>query len=533
MDNSRAKKFNEEVSSWLTKQSMFYQLFNSGRLVGFSGAGLTYYFGILIKLAFLLLILGVIAFLYFGRQHHDTSYAKKQAEKIKKSLKADEVILSQLRGGIFAPVEIPSLKAYGAEGSFFESFKMTNMRMDLGNKIMFETDEFKTPSVNCSKMDLELKISADEENSGMYGPLFDTGSWFRFTNMNVRSFNCKWGYSRNSKGSIEDSQMALRRNEKGVEITLKGGTMTYSWLKKVEIDTMTLLLTPNEFAIKDATFRRGDSLFTLELAVEEFGATPTVRGRGDILNCDIKELLSKDFQPYLGGVVDSSYEFSGSPSALKGMDFTFRPLVRTTDTPVLDIIPTKPYVRFTYELPLIKALGAVDRSVNYRNLKFDNNTWEVETRNGEIYVRDVSLKNDLDQVKMEMQFSLRSPSQEYVIATMNSLKKEEYIRLLQRPWLEEAGLEMLERKKSIGGNTGAGSLEYDDYVELLQTEKHFYGAASITFHEKSFIGKEGLREEFPTGEGNYRYMEVPLSGHATRLSQALANDLYYWSHKNR
>jgi len=527
MDKSKIKKYNSDIANWLSKQSIFYQAFNSFRIVGLSSSSIGYFFGVIIKITLLLLVLALFVFLYFARQHNDASFSNKMAKRIQHSLKAENVKLTKLKGGTFSPVTSSSLLATGTEQSFFDELNIYNMKMDLGNMV-FKTKKFATPSINCSKIDMQVKISASPGNEQMYSSLFDVDSWFKFTNLDTRFFNCKWGYSTNSKGEIKDSKMSLKRSDKGCEIKLTGGTLTYSWLKNVDIESMTLILTPEHFIIKEALFKRGDALFTLQLQVEKFGELPLVRGKGDIINCDISELIREEYKPYIHGIVNSSYEFSGSPNAINGMDFLFKPLVRTDKTVAVTGTPQKPYLRFTYDLPLIKALGAVDRSINYRSLKFEKNNWEVEIKNGEIIARDVTLPNEFNKAQIKMQFALKSPSQEYIDATMNSMHSNDYIKLLQRPWLEEKGLEMLTLKKSINGSS---SLTYEDYVKLLRTEKHFYGDCAIEFHSKSISGKDVLQDTYPADENGIRTMEVPLEGHIKKLTQSLANDLYYLSHK--
>jgi len=364
----------------------------------------------------------------------------------------------------------------------------------------------------------------------MYSSLFNTKSWFRFGNLDARFFNCEWGYSKNSKGEIKDAQMTLRRSDKGCEITLTGGTLSYSWLKKVKIESMKLILTPQHFIIQEAVLKRGESVFTLQMEVESFGELPIVKGQGEILNCNIHDLIAEEFKPYIQGVVHSSYQFSGSPNAINGMDFVFKPLDEASDL-AQSIIEKDSYLKFTYDLPIIKALGAVDRSINYRGLKFNDNSWEVKIRNGEIIARDVKLATDTNRINIETQFALKSPTQEYIDATLNNMKPVDYIQLLQRPWLEETGLEMMELKKSINDQLGASSLKKEDYEKLLQTEKHFYGDCVIKFHNLAFTGKEVLQDTYPSDDNGIRAMKIPLDGHIKQLTKPLANELYFLSHK--
>lgn len=379
-----------------------------------------------------------------------------------------------------------------------------------------------------------MKVSASSGQEDMYKSIMlDRKSWFQFANLEARSFNCAWGYSKNSKGSIQGARMTMRRSEQGCEIKLEGGTLTYSWLKEVDIETMVMVITPQHFVIKEATFRKGDSAFTLQLGVEKFGENPFLRGRGQIVNCNAKELIRPEFLEYVEGHVDSEFTFSGSPNSPKGMDYVFTPLSSGADAPSVPSDRLDPYFKFLYELPIIRALGAVDRTVNYRGLTFNNNDWRVEIRNGDIYASDVFLENDEDKIKLEMQFALKQPTQEYIDDTMSRYPEHQYIRLIDRPWLKEAGLELLERKKSIGNRMIASQITYKEAVELLNQEKHFFGTCKVDLHADAFFGKEAIREKFTTNSVGRRTVEVPLEGHVTRITQELADEIYYLSHQVR
>ena len=530
MDKARIKQYNSDIASWLSKQSFLYQIFNSFRIVGAGVSGFAYFFGVLVKLTFLCLILGIIAFFYVARKHNDKSYSDNLASKAMQSLKAEEVKMSKLKGGTFASSEIADFRAIGSANSFFDRLRAFGLRMDVGN-LVFKKGAYKTPSVFCNKMEVDLKVSATAANADMYQPLFRMDDWFRFGTMTVQSFNCNWGYSTNSKGSIRDSNMELRRSDRGCEILLKGGTLNYSWLKEVRIVKMQMVAGPSGFAITAAEFKRGDAIFTLKMGVEEFGENPYVRGVGEIVNGNIHELIREEFVPYIDGVVDSSYEFSGSPNSLNGLDFRFSPLNPTDETPEVPGKRADPYFRFTYKLPIIHALGAVDRTINYRSLKFVDNQWELEIRNGEIYARDVRLIDALEEVEISTQFALKEPQEAYIAGILDTIKPSDYIRLMERPWLREEGLRIIEQKKSLGDAQGVSSLTREDYFKLLKSERHFYGECTIKVHEESFLGKEVIQDTYPPNEDGVRVIKVPLDGHIKTLTRPATNDLYFLSHK--
>jgi len=46
MDKSKIKKYNSDIANWLSKQSIFYQAFNSFRIVGLSSSSIGYFFGV-------------------------------------------------------------------------------------------------------------------------------------------------------------------------------------------------------------------------------------------------------------------------------------------------------------------------------------------------------------------------------------------------------------------------------------------------------------------------------------------------------
>ncbi len=530
MDPNRTHQYHSEIFTWLKKQSMFYQFFNSFRIAGFSGAGMSYFLWVLIRLLFVALFVGAVTFLYFARNYNEPAFAQMQADRIERSLHAENVKLSPLKGGTFAPVTISKLTMQGTDKSFFDKLDFYMLKMDFGN-IFFKKTGFRTPHIKVNKIETRLKVSATEGAEGMYQSLFAGKSWFNFRSLECASFNCDWGYSTNSKGKIKGANLQLVRNGEECQVVIKGGTLTYSWLKDVKIQSMTLVLTPDSFEIKEAIFRRGDALFSLNLEVLKFGEQPIVQGGGDIINGELKDLLRPEFLPYVTGVIDCSYEFSGSPNSLRGLDYVFTPLMPSDSTPEYPGRQKDPHVEFTYEVPIIKALGAVDRTINYRALSFTDLDWEIELRGGEVYAREIALRHDYDQIEIDLEFALKAPSQDYIVGELQKLQPHEYTVIMQRPWLRQHGIEMMERKKGFGATGNSQSLTYEDYVELLKKELHFYGKADIRLQEESLEGKEILRAEFPSDDYGWRSMEVPLQGHVKTITRDYSNNLYFLSHK--
>jgi|GEM_PF-6394979 len=239
MDQEQIRQYEAKVSSWLSKQSFIYQLFYGWRIVGVGMTGIRYFLAAFLKLIILLVIVSVIGVIVFLFQHNTKGFAKKQSERIQKSLRAETVSVSKIKGGFLTPIEINAINCKGSEESFFKTMRFTHVQMDLGNEIIWDKRKFRGGEVKCSKVALELQT----ENSPSYSSLFQQANWFQYSKLTARSFECSWGAGK-SAGLIKKAKLQMIREENSCQLSITGGTLSYSWLEEIGIEKMVVEITP-------------------------------------------------------------------------------------------------------------------------------------------------------------------------------------------------------------------------------------------------------------------------------------------------
>ena len=532
MDQERIDKYNQEISSWISKQGVFFQIFKAPRLLSSKADLGSYLLRIFLKFLLILLLVSSVIFYLLATAHKKPAFAEKINEKIKASLNAEEVSLKDVSGGLFSPVSIGKLSATGTNKSFFDEFEFRNLSIPLGN-LVSKKERFYTSNVTCERLDLHTKISQSKNNSGesLLMPLLDNKSWFRFDNLEVQSFSCSWGYSEKTKGRISDTTLTLTKNPENTVATLKGGTFTYAWLKDVSIVSMTVIINDNKFQIVDATFDKGDAQFTLELNATD-GDSSSISGKGVITNCKTQDVFKEGFQPLITGVINARYTFNGVLDSAKGLSYKFIPLMKESEVDGVgsEVVHENAF-KLTHEIPVWRALTTLDSTVNYKAYKFDETDWELQIEGEQIFVKNARLENSLDKaVNLSLDFGISEPSNEYINKTLD-MPKVSRVSLLQREGLREKAIQLLKMKGDIAVN-GNPELDRDDYVKLLRSERHFNGEALLKIPAASFPGKAKLMNEFKAQSDGMRHIEIPLEGPIEQVTETKAQELYLLGREN-
>lgn len=532
MDQERINTYQSEISNWISKQGFFFQILQAPKLVGSSSGLITYFANIFIKLVVLALVVGLIYLYIIATAHHKPVYAENIGERIKTSLKAEEIHVEPLIGGLFSNVEVPEIIATGTKESFFDDLELQNVNMNLGNLIS-RRNNFNSSSISCSKLNFHAKISPGKEEllDKIYAPLFDESSWFNFKSFTARTFTCKWGYSKKTKGSIEGAKMTMDRKAGAWIVKITNGTINYGWIQGAEIKSIRILIKPDHFEITEALLEKNGAEFSLNMKVDKFAVNPLVSGSGEIHNCATKDLLHEDYIPYINGTVNTSFTFSGSPNSPKGLNYSFKPLISTvTENGVTNTIRRANDFKLTHNIPIWRALSTLDSSINYRGFVFNVTDWVVDLSGDEIYIKNADLSQKHDpSVHLALNLAIKEPTDSYIEKSLN-VPESDLLDMLQRPGLKQKARELLRLKGNIN-NLSESKLEREDYAKLLRSERHFDGQATIKLHSESFKNRERVQEAIPVGRDQMRELTVPLEGPTGQVTEQQAQQLYQLGRK--
>lgn len=537
MLQERIDNYKRDFNSWISKQGILYQVFRAPALVGASSGAGSFIFGLLLKVVIALIILSIITLLFLSQSHTKQRFTNKVMEKMKTSLKAEEITMKGAKGGLFNNTTFPEIRINGGPESFFTSLFINQSSLDLG-QLPGTKSAFNTGRVSCSKIACQFKTT-QEGDTLIYAPLFDTDSWFKFQSLDVRVFEAYWGYSERTKGAIKGSKLDMTRIDGGWEATITDGTISYSWFKELNIKQISLIIKKDQFEITEAEFYKGDTTYTLNLKVDEFGEKIKLSGGGKIKNCNSEDIFNEKYKPFVKGSFSAEYTIGGYLNNTDGLDFTFKPLLKEltvvekeAEEVRLEYYPSRFFIK--HEVPLWKALTTLDNSIdNYELMPFDSNEWTVHLKNGEIHLKDGTFSNtEDDRIILNLDFEIKDPTEEYVVKKVDLNSKAELVAQLEQDNELKLKANKIILLRADFTDTGQLSyydhLEKEDFLEILKEERHIYGQAEVSLRPESLNGQyqQKLKDAFPVEDDGRRSIKAPLSGLYLDASLDTAMELY-------
>ena len=519
MNDDRIEKYNQEISEWISKQSFLYQLLKAPSLLNTGSAWGAYLTKLVIKFGGVALLLVLVFIGFKSVEHTGKSFHAAVMNRVQYSLQAGEIAMKPITGGIIVPVEVAEISAVGTRQSFFEAIRINGLELDM-NSLIVGKGPYDVSKLHIAKLNAHLKTSQYDKEGFIYSPLFDK-SWFYCQEIEVNSFDVEWGYSEKTKGMIERSTLALQRSESGGWTgSLKGGTLSYLWMKDLKLVSADIVLERDAFSLTNVILEKNGARIKLNLNGDQFGDDPAISGTGEITDCPTGDLFSKPYSDYVTGTVNAQFSFQGSPDRVGGVHFNFKPLPGAE--------PSR--YRLTRSIPLIKAMSTLDNSLNYRSLWFQSSDWELECKDSQIIIKDSVLTSEGgDQNKLVMDFSVGFPDEEVINFLVESAKGD-LTSLINRKSVSKKVLDLIDQKTAMSRVTGeSAELDEDDYKKLLRTERHFNGAATLYLSENAFAERETIQAEYPLNNEGVREFKVNLSGPVEEVTQAFTQKLFKMS----
>lgn len=256
--------------------------------------------------------------------------------------------------------------------------------------------------VSIFKLDIDLNAGADDPESAhnVGKALFKESNEVLLNSLDVADVTLRWGYSERTFGSIENSEMKVRRLPRSMKVSFKGGTFSQNWLKNLEIIDMVVECTPNGFTVERAEFRQGPAMVDFSGLGVIGGERPSLKGLVKIRRLPLENVLPTAMRSFVEGSISGDFQVSGSTNSTEGVVFSGPVVLDGQDT-----------ITLRERLPILKALSDVDYVRNYYRVNFQDGSFQMKTASGQLTISELKLKSD-DLLTMEGQMHVRLPTPE-------------------------------------------------------------------------------------------------------------------------
>lgn len=532
-ESEQLQNFHEKLSQWVSSQGFWFQLRYS--MSGSGGKGnMGYHFlKLFIRITVFAIIIGLGFWFFLIKQVGMENFQAKVRDSMKGRLGAEEL---QVRGFVReqGKLNIRRMAVIGGDDTFFTGFELRNLRCRMGLLDGF-SKVWDPGQVTISRMDLGLRAGADsEESSKAISKVFfqDTGR-LALNSIEVADMSLRWGYSERTHGSIVGSKMTAQRLDKGWRLRFRGGTFSQNWLKRLDIEVMTLAFGEKGIVFEEVKFRKGEGSLSLEDGKVVAGLRPEVSGLLVLRKVDLAAVLPPILRDYVEGTISGKFRVFGSTNSSGGIGFEGDAELGDDDM-----------VTLRDKLPLLRALSVVDAFNNYHRVDFRSGSFKLRTHGGKFNVSDVTLGTESD-ISLKGNLAIRYPTPQEALA-MGQVKIEgrSFVDgILSDDELEEdSRITLKDAALTSGTSTGfdsedAGSaFEKIDIslesrrlkqrsIEKLSRSFRYDGDFVIVLPEDVFARAPQLEEKFPSVNGQI-LLDVPVKGFLHELTQRQSDQIY-------
>jgi len=542
MDSEQSKNFNERLSQWIGNQGFWFQVRYSMTSSGVKGQAMIH----LLRMGFRLLVFFVLVALaswgYLVKRADSARFRSGLQAGLQAGLAVSKL---EMKGGQRSrgQLEISRFAANGGPASFFTNIEVTNLRckMDLLDGLV---GVWKPGNIAIAKLDLNLRAGADDAGVAqqLAAAIFNKPPAIQLNSFEVADATLRWGYSAQTVGGIESSQLKMQRTETGWRLNFKGGWFHQNWLRKLEIVNLVIQCDPNGLVFEKAEFKQGQGKVDFSGLRVSGGERPQATGAVKIRNLDLEYILPPTLLGLMEGAISGDFQVMGSSNSTDGIGFDGRV-----------VLDGKDVITLRQNIHLLEALSVVDFSNNYHRIDFRDGSFRMKTTRGGMELSDVMLKA-ANLLTLEGKMTVRQPTVEEIrtelakgsnienpsrqngasqAATGQDASQDDSVFSLKR-----AGREA-NRGKDAAPNgkasplldiTSAGldprrpqPLSADQLEQLL----NYDGTLRITIPGGAFERARELQTRYPVDAASGRIpMVVPISGHIHELTRKQAGEIY-------
>jgi hypothetical protein len=353
----------------------------------------------------------------------------------------------------------------------------------------------------------------------------------------------RWGYSQQTRGSIENSEMRVQRTSSGWRLSFKKGVFRQNWLRDLDIVEMVVLVESDGLLFERAEFKQNSGTVEFPGLRVAAGARPQVDGIVKIRDANLASVLPPALLNFLDGSLSADFRAFGSTNSSEGIGLEGQVILDGGDT-----------ITLRDRIHILKALSVVDYSRNYRRVDFNAGSFDLRTHAGGMRLSGIDLQAD-DLLTMTGQLQVRLPTQEEVdeaVAQGSELESsplfisEDEIaeaRGLQRGSEDDFTLRRAaqEARRIQEGRQSTESLSLFDRLglgielrrlsneaaERMSRMLRYEGELQITLPGDAFERAPRLAERHPADPATGRLtMKVPLQGHLYELTLRQAEEIY-------
>ena len=548
METPHSENFNQRLSQWVANQGFWFQVRYSMSGSGVRGRALFY----LLRMAFRVLVFLVVVALgttvYLLKRTDSEAFRTQIRGNVGTALAATELEMSGVQRSQ-GQLEISSLAAESGGASFFDALEARTIRMRM-SPVDGLLGAWNPGNISIARLEVDLKAGTDDAEGAnqLAEVIFRQPGKFQLNSIQVDDATLRWGYSEQTRGSIENSEMRVQRIETGWRLSFKNGIFRQNWLRQLDIIEMVVLVERGGVLFERAEFKQGRK-GTVEfpgLRVAA-GERPQVDGVVKIRNVEINAIEPPALLNFLDGTLTGDFKAFGSTNTSDGIGLEGQVILDGGDV-----------ISLRDRFHILKALSVVDYSRNYRRIDFSEGSFVMRTHAGGMSLKEIDMAATVvaeDTFTMEGEVNVRLPTQQEIDAALAQgtgletsplfISEDELAesRGVPEPQAEDFTLRRAaqEARRVQEGSQSPESLSLfkrlglgielrrlrDQAAERMSRMLQYEGKVRITLPGDVFERAPRLREMHPPDAATGRVaLDVPIKGNLYEVTLRQAEEIY-------
>lgn len=531
-ESEQLQNFHERLSQWVSSQGFWFQLRYSMSGTGGQGSVAFHFLRLFMRVSVFAIVVGLGIWFFLIKQTGMENFQSKVRASLKEKLGAEEI---QMRG--FSreqgKLNINRMAMSGGDDTFFTGLELRNLRCRMGLLDGY-SKEWDPGQITISRMELGLRAGADSEQSSkaIAKVLFQDTGRLALNSIEVADMSLRWGYSERTRGAIVGSRMNAQKLESGWRLRFRGGTFTQNWLRRLEIENISLVFGEKGIVFEEVVLKKGEGYLTLVNGKVAAGQRPKVSGSLKLRKVELAALLPAVLRDYVEGTISGEFRVFGSTNSSEGVGFEGKVEIEGEDV-----------VTLRDRIPILKALSVVDAFNNYRRVDFRSGSFGLRTHGGKFSISDVILGSD-SGVSLKGELSIRYPTPEEAI-TMGQININggNYgDGILSEDELNDTRITLEGAAKTSRGGSGFEGNEPDSLfnrlglnlenrrleeraTERLSRSFRYDGDFVLVLPGDVFVRAPELEEKYPAVNGKV-FLDVPVKGYLHELTQRQSDQIY-------
>lgn len=533
MEADNPQDFNQRLNQWIASQGFWFQLRHSMSSGGGWSTTLFHLLRMLFRVAVLLLIVSIGVGYYLVKRIDSGSFRNQIRSGFESALNATDAKISGFRR-IQGEAMIRRVGATGSEDAFFQSLEAGNLQFDMGF-LDGVTRNWDAGVIRMNWLDAELRAGANSADAAKAAAesLLSRRAGFTVQGIEVNETRLTWGYFERAYGGITDSELTATRVGEGWRFRFRGGYFTQNWIRRFEIDQLVIFCGPEGLVVEEGLLKSGDGTVRFEnVKVGGSGELPEISGTLVFERIPLASVLPPNVEQMVEGSFSGELELGGSTNSAEGVTFTGS---GNLDGPEM--------VSVRSELKLFEALDVVDVFNSYKRVDFDQGSFQLSTRSGELVISQLNLVAR-DLMEVQGRVTVRRPETEELERLFGAdatgaqtlggglgAGQEQELRMS----LKQAG-EAMKSEESDEEVNPEDSRFFSDIADERRLRRDamdrarnlfvFDGGVRIMIPGDAFERSRELRERFPVDQASGRVgIDVPLQGTLGNLTLDLAEEI--------